>query len=102
MVGAGIGAYFGGKMMIIGRRKLLIYASILGIVSNLITSVLDIHFIRVGRFFFGIANGIYCSTVTKFILETVPHHLYGPLCNMYNLGLHVGFMFAFALAAVLP
>ena len=72
VVGAGLGAYVGGKLMIMGRRRLLLYASVLGIVANIITGFLNIYVIWGGRFLFGIACGIYCSSVTKFIQETVP------------------------------
>ena len=55
-----------------------------------------------GRFMFGISTGLFTSTATRYIEETVPSHLFEKLGATYNMSLNAGLMIAFFMAEFLP
>lgn len=102
MLGAAIGAFTGGKVMYIGRRKTLMIAMAIAITGNLLSLYLEIWSLTFAKFLFGLGVGLYCPVIPKYIEETVPAHLYEPLIACYLVAQACGTMSSYGLGALLP
>lgn len=76
ILGMTIGAVSGGKLMSIGRRKAQFINITIGIIGISITMIWSFPTILLGRFFFGFCTGSFSSTVSRYIEETTPSHLF--------------------------
>ena len=69
------GAVFGGVLMKTGRRKFIIYSTLLIILSVCMCIPLNYYLIILGRLFFGVGTGFLSVVVPKYVHEILPNHL---------------------------
>ena len=69
------GAVSAGVFMKKGRRRIIIYSSLLIILSVLMCVPLNFYLIIVGRLFFGVGTGFLSVVVPKYVHEVLPNHL---------------------------
>jgi len=72
ILGMAIGALFGGMVMKIGRRKVMIATCFLGMLGALLTFRLNFEQMLVGKFVYGLAVGIHNCIAPRYIEETIP------------------------------
>ena len=75
VVGIAFGFLAGGFIVQWGRRKTLLLANSIVLVSSGISMVALFWLICVSRFFMGFGTGLIMTAAPKFILETVPMHV---------------------------
>ena len=102
IVGLSIGSFLGGPLIKIGRRKGAIIANLIGIVSAAITMAGTTPFLTIGRFFLGIAAGMYNVIFGKMIVETMPEKLSQKLAMCHNASICVGLVAAYGMGGFLP
>jgi len=76
ILGMTVGALSGGMLMNIGRRRAQFVNITIGIVGISITMIFNYWSILIGRFLFGFCTGSFSSTVSRYIEETIPTHLF--------------------------
>ena len=94
-----VGAMMGGKLMQIGRRRVQFFNIVIGLVGLGITQKFSYWTLLIGRFLFGLSTGLFSSTATRYMEETVPFPQMGAA---YNMSINVGIMISFLLAEFLP
>ena len=103
VIGLSLGTLVGGKTMTIGRRRALIIMEVVAFVGGLITQVLDVRLICIGRFMYGLTAGHATIIMAKSVDETFPGELasrFGVITNAFNT---IGIMLVFFLSgAVVP
>lgn len=75
---------------------------VIGISGNLICLVFNVWAFAAGKFVFGFGTGLFCPVIPKYIEETVPAHLFEPLCALYLAAQSTGGLIAFMSGAILP
>jgi len=75
VLGMTFGAVSAGVLMKKGRRKIIIYSSLLIMLSVCLCIPLNFYLIIVGRFFFGVGTGFLSVVAPKFVHEILPSHL---------------------------
>lgn len=65
-----------------GKQKLLLITNLVLIAGNVLAEIDIVALQLVGRFFWGLAAGVYTVLVPKFINETAPSEYRGPLGAM--------------------
>lgn len=70
-----LGSLVGGKIILNGKRRVLIVCNIVSIVASLLTLFHNWPLMLVGRAFFGFASGVIVVTAPKYLDETIPSHL---------------------------
>lgn len=74
-MGAMITSLSSGLLLKNGKKKLLLFTNFILCFGNSLTQV-DIWYVQlIGRFFWGMAAGVYTALVPKFINETAPMEL---------------------------
>ena len=97
-----VGSFVGGKTITLGRRKAAIIMQSIGLIGGLITQILTVPTISIGRFMYGVTAGHANIIMSKSINETVPGELSGQFGIMTNGFISTGIMLSFFLGAVLP
>ena len=72
LVGAALGALYGGHIIKYGRRNAIIYYSIWGIIGSGISVVNEFYTICLGRLIYGFSSSILIVTASKYLEETIP------------------------------
>ncbi|HLU94426.1 MAG TPA: sugar porter family MFS transporter [Membranihabitans sp.] len=92
LIGAALGAVFGGKLTDrIGRKKVIIGAALLDGVGSLYTGLApDPNHLIVGRFLIGLAIGVSSLTVPLYLSEIAPARMRGAVVTMNQLMIAVG------------
>ena len=85
-----------------GRRRTIIASLFIGLLGNIVTYYLNFYVIMIGRFMFGISNGIFSSTILRFINETLPFHIADSFSVGYVFISTVGCIIAFYIGSLLP
>lgn len=75
--GLAIGSITGGKIISIGRKKVVFITSLIGIIGVSLSMITNIWVILVGRLIYGYSTGIVSVLVPRYIEETVPFYLIG-------------------------
>ena len=89
ILGVALGSFFGGKMIaLMGRRKLVIFGNMMFIIISLAEMWPNFTWLKIMRFFFGVATGFIMASAPKIIIETVPSHLleygFGSATNIFT------------------
>ena len=100
--GMTIGAVSGGKLMSIGRRKAQYVNMTVGILGICITQYWSFPTIIIGRFLFGLCTGSFSSTVSRYIEETIPTHLFENLQPIFCFSQTFGGLCGYLLGEFLP
>lgn len=86
ILGIMVGCLFGGKLITIGRRKVLLIMNAVVVVGILVTLIFNVWIIALGRLICGYAAGVMSIIAAKALNETVPKELsseFGILTNIY-------------------
>lgn len=100
--GVMVGSLFGGPIINYGRRKSILWFSILIYIGAGITLIEHAIAIMVGRFICGIAAGIFNMCNAKAIVETVPVKYNGVFGALTNILICWGGLLALSLGLALP
>lgn len=101
-IGKTIGAYVGGRLIMLGRRPVFLWANVFSILACLIMQVPHMVTLTIGKFLHGILITIVQIAAIKMINETVPVYKlesYGPIVAN---GLATGYLLVLGLGAILP
>lgn len=97
-----IGAFSAGKIMPYGRRKSMIWLSVLGIIGCGITLIQNFYVFNLGRFIYGVANGAQAGVVIRMINEYMPLR-WRPTCvGMFSTSQNFASLLAMFSAFILP
>jgi len=96
------GSLAGGKLMKIGRRKAQFVNISIGLVGTAMTAILNTENILLGRFLFGFSSGLLCTTIPRYVEETVPVHLFDNIGPIFNVSQGTGTFFSYLLGELLP
>ena len=83
VLGMSIGAVCGGKLMKIGRRRAQFVNIAIGAFGTGLTMFMNFPCLLIGRFFFGLSNGLFSSITPRYIEETCPNQIYGSLSVLF-------------------
>ena len=97
-----IGAVFGGRLIAIGRHRVLAIADIIGIIGVGLTLFLDIHIILSGRIIYGISTGLIAVAMPRYIDEVLPPSLISLYGGLYCFSFSIATIVAYMLALGLP
>lgn len=97
-----IGASIGGKMIRIGRLKVLYIASVIGMIGISLTMVMNIGVMLAGRILYGFATGLTSVAMPRYMEEVMPSGLIGLYGGLYCFSFAIAVFLAFLLAAGLP
>ena len=86
----------------LGRRKGLMFGSLIGAVGCLLTAIFNLPIILFGRVLFGIAVGINGAIGARYTEETVPAHLYEVYSPFNMIYYTLGVVLAFSLGFIIP
>jgi SP family sugar:H+ symporter-like MFS transporter len=101
-LGTAIGAFYGGKVIKIGRRKAAIYISIVATLVVIPTLFLEFWTICFFKFLWGCCCGMFGVMTARMIEETFPFHLSSVGGCMTNTSYGLGAMISIVLGLVLP
>lgn len=102
-LGAGVGALLTGKIAaVIGRRKTMLLADIIGIVGTVLTILPSQWPLLFGRFIQGYAVGSNSSIVPLYINEIAPIEAAGAMGTLNQLFICIGVLFAPLLGFGMP
>ena len=102
IVGLCMGACFGGKVILIGRRKTMILMNLVGIIGVAMTLVEDIWLLLLGRVIYGLAIGVESVCMPRYLEEYLPLHKYSLGIGIYAFAINIGSLFALCSAIILP
>ena len=95
--GSALGALFAGPLAKFGRWKCLMMTNVLLIVSACLTLTSSFVLLCCGIFFFGIGMGCFNIYVPKYIEETAPIEIKGPIGALTQIGICFGVLLPFTL-----
>lgn len=102
LVGLCTGAMFGGKVILIGRRKTMLLMNIVGSVGVAMTLVQNLSMLLIGRLIYGLAVGIESVCMPRYIEEYVPLRKYSLCIALYAFSINGGSLYALTSAVILP
>lgn len=103
ILGAVIGAFFGGRIIKqLGRRKSLVVCHSLTVLFVLPTIILNFYTLCFGRLGLGICGGIFLVALPRTIDETVPFNMLGSFGIATNLAINGGQMIGMIMGLALP
>lgn len=76
-LGKAIGAIYGSRVIIMGRKKAFILFNVLSLLSTLMMQVLSVYTLVIGKLLSGTFTTVVHMAMLKHINETVPVHLLG-------------------------
>lgn len=101
-LGTAIGAFFGGRLIKIGRRRAAMIVSIAAILVVLPTLIKSFWLICFFKMLWGFACGIQGVITARMIEETFPYHLSSIGGCMTNISYGLGAMISIVLGLALP
>ena len=102
IVGLCLGSLLGGKFITGGRRKSALIMCLIAFLGGLLTQVLYVPTILVGRLMYGFAGGTLSIVMAKSIDETMPSSVKGQFGIASNAFIAGGIMLTFFMGAILP
>lgn len=96
------GAYTAGFIVKKGRRQVLIYAALIGILGAGITIYQRFWAIMLGRLIYGFSCGFIAISMPRTMEETIPNEYIGMFGGMYCLSFASATMIAYFMAYFLP
>lgn len=102
VVGIAVGSFAAGPLIKLGRRKAAIVGNLVAIISSAICMIATVPFLTIGRFFLGVAAGIYNVVFGKMIVENMPEQLAQKFAMCHNASICIGFFVAFIMGGILP
>ena len=97
-----VGSTIGGKLISIGRLRVLTIASVIGIVGVALTLILNIAIILTGRFLYGFATGLIAVAFPRYMDEVLPSSLISLYGGMYCFSFAIATIIAYLLALGMP
>lgn len=97
-----IGATIGGKLIAIGRLRVLTIATVIGITGVALTLILNIGFILSGRLLYGLATGLIAVAMPRYMDEVLPSSLISLYGGMYCFSFAIATIIAYLLALGMP
>ena len=97
-----LGTVVAGKTITIGRRKAAIIVQSIAFVGGLITLILSVPMICIGRFLYGFAAGHANIIMGKSLDETIPREIFGLFGPLTNTIIVIGIMLIWFLGLILP
>ena len=102
MVGLSAGAMFGGKIIVIGRRKTQLLMNLLGMVGVGMTLIENFWMLILGRVVYGLAVGVESVCMPRYVEEYVPLRRYSLCIALYAFSINIGSTTAICSAFILP
>ena len=102
IVGLCAGAMFGGKIILIGRRKTMLLFNLVGIIGVTMTLIQQYWLLLLGRVIYGLAVGVESVCMPRYIEEYVPLRKYSLCIAIYAFSMNIGTLFALTSAILLP
>lgn len=93
-IGASFGAFTGGKITAIGRRKTIIILAVLFIVGSVLSLLLNFYSLIIGRLVIGYASGAISIAAPLFVSETTPPAISGSVGALNQIMVTLGIMVA--------
>ena len=75
LLGKVLGAGASGSLMKYGRRRVVLVASVIGIIGTSLTLKLNLWFLLGGRVLYGFACGLLIPATARWLEETCPNDL---------------------------
>jgi len=97
-----VGATVGGKLITLGRLRVLYIASVIGMAGVGLTLILNITFILAGRLLYGFATGLIAVAMPRYMDEVLPSSLISLYGGMYCFSFAIATIIAYLLALGLP
>ena len=97
-----LGTVVAGKTITIGRRKAAIILQSVAFIGGLITLILTVPTICLGRFLYGFTAGHANIIMGKSLDETVPREIFGLFGWLTNTLINVGIMLIWFMGSILP
>ncbi len=97
LIGAFLGAIFGGRLTdILGRKKIIIVASIIFAVGSILCGMAsNTEFLVISRVLIGIAIGVSSIAVPLYISEVSPANIRGALVSSFQLMITIGIVVSY-------
>ena len=102
IAGITIGSLAAGSICEMGRRKSMLGANLVCIVSTLVMLVEDLYVIMTGRFIQAFASGVILCASNLYLAETIPAHKRAIYANALNLGVVTGLLITTLMGLELP
>ena len=93
---------FGGKIILIGRRKTMLLMNLVGSVGVAMTLVQNLEMLLIGRLIYGLAVGVESVCMPRFVEEYVPLRKYSLCIAIYAFAINIGSLYALTSAVILP
>jgi MFS family permease len=97
-----IGTPISGRLMKIGRLRVLDLAAIVGIIGSALTMILDIKALLAGRILYGFSLGLLVISWPRYMDEVLPPSQLSFYGGIYAFSIAFGTITAFLLALGLP
>ena len=97
-----IGSSVSGKLIVIGRGKVLQIAAVIGIVGVVLTLFINIYMILAGRLLYGFSTGLIAVAIPRYMEEALPPNLVSVYGGLYCFTFAIATILAYALAVFLP
>lgn len=97
-----VGSTLGGKLIAIGRVKVLDIAAVVGILGVALTLIEDIRTILAGRLLYGFSTGLIAVAWPRYMDEVLPPSLISIYGGMYCFSFAIATIIAYLLALGLP
>ena len=97
-----LGSYIAGHLIKKGRRNVLIYAGVIGILGAAITIYQQFWSIILGRLIYGLSCGFIAISMPRTMEETIPNKWVGMFGGLYCLSFALATMIAYFMAYFLP
>ena len=97
-----VGATVSGKLIVIGRGKVLKIAAFIGIVGVTLTLFINIYMILAGRLLYGFSTGLIAVAIPRYMEEALPPNLISLYGGLYCFTFAQATILAYFLAYFLP
>ena len=97
-----IGASVGGKLISLGRQKVLILSSLIGICGTTSTLFINLPLILAGRSLYGFSCGLIAVAMPRMMEEVLPPYLVSFYGGLYSFSFSIATIIAYLLALGLP
>ena len=95
-----LGALTVGPFAKYGRRKIIILTTILLTIGSLLSLIPNFFMFSLGRFTYGVACGYYFVLCPKYIEETCPLEIKGPIGGLTQVSICFGILIPFTIGMI--
>ena len=101
-IGKALGAFYGGKIIPSGRKRVFVVFNVLAILSCLVMQILNVYTIALGKLMHGFFVTVVHLAAIKMVNETVPVYLLGSCGTVLQTSTALGYMLVLGFGLGLP